>query len=162
MPTVEMSQPTIARLHFRVPTPHRTAFVQVYERELLAQLQKRGLHPAQEIPTSPLEDVFARLFHVESPRELKVIVAQLAADETWQRSLRALGAMCGNANSDGLLPYALDIYGTPLGPGRDIGAVRGMGTWRTYGAAEGLVSGFVRSIVQAENGHLWFATYGGG
>jgi signal transduction histidine kinase/ligand-binding sensor domain-containing protein len=162
MSTVEMSLPTIARLHFRVPPPHRTAFVQVYQRELLAQLQERGLRPAQETFTSPLEDVFARLFHVGNPQELKAIVSQLAADETWQESLRALGAMCGNANSDGLLPYALDIYGAPLGPGCDMGVVRGMGTWRTYGAAEGLVSGFVRSIVQAENGHLWFATYGGG
>lgn len=162
MPTDKIDGKTIARLHFRVPLQHDEAFVHAYENELLAQLKKCGLHEAEEIFTSPLADVFVHLFYVESPQALKVIATLLAADEAWQESLRSLGATCGNAGPDGLLPYALDLYSAPLGPGRVIGAVRGMGTWRTYGAAEGLVSGFVRSIVQGKDGHLWFATYGGG
>jgi hypothetical protein len=162
MPTDKIDGKTIARLHFRVPLQHGEAFVHAYENELLAQLKKCGLHEAEETFTSPLADVFVRLFCAESPQELKAIATLLAADEAWLESLRSLGATCGNAGPDGLLPYALDLYSAPLGPGRVIGAVHGMGTWRTYGAAEGLVSSFVRSIVQGKDGHLWFATYGGG
>ncbi len=162
MPTTTRKNKTIARLHFRVPPSHLDAFARTYERDLLPPLVARGLRVADLPFANPLADVFARLFYVESPNAAKAIATELANDSAWLEPLRALGAEYGNANTDGLLPYGLQLYRTPLGPGRAMGSVRGAGTWRTYGANDGLVSGFVPSIVQGENGHLWFATYGGG
>lgn len=48
------------------------------------------------------------------------------------------------------------------GEGREVAHVPARGNWRSYGAADGLVTSFVRSMVQDADGQLWFATYGGG
>ena len=50
----------------------------------------------------------------------------------------------------------------PAGPGKVFSGVKGQGHWRTFDGADGLAGGIVFSILEDQQGHIWFATSGGG
>ena len=152
----------IARLSFRLPLERVDEFGAIYAREFEPILTGYGLTIVDEAVVSPLNDVFARLFAVESPGALEEIRHELAVDPDWCERLSNWGAAFDRMSPEGQLPYALELFIAQAGAGREVAHMPARGTWRNYGAADGLVTSFVRKIVQDDAGQLWFATYGGG
>ena len=152
----------IARLSFRLPLERLDEFGQVYTREFEPILTSYGLVALDEAVDSPLPEVFARHFAVESPGALEEARHELATDPAWRQCLAKWGAALGRMGPDGQLPYELELFIAQAGEGREVAHIPARGTWRNYGAADGLVTSFVRKIVQDADGQLWLATYGGG
>ena len=153
---------TLIRLGFRIAPEQMDAFDLVYESRLMPVLDRCGFTPAQTSLRPMPEDVFARLFVIETSGELQQKRQVLAQDKEWCQALTELAMQFGNPMPDGLLFYALELYWMRSGSGRLVDSSESLGNWRMYDATRGLASGFVFSMLEDRDGRLWFSAFGGG
>ena len=162
-------EPTLARLSFPVPPERMAEFEAVYEEKAVPVLKTYGLVESPEEGRVGPDSLFSRLFELKAPSEVADKRQALQADPAWREVLQGLGATFRAAGPDSLIPYAFLTYSAPAGPGKVVSAGpgkvvpagSGTGSWREYGAAEGLTEVIVQSIFQDREGYLWFAARGG-
>jgi DNA-binding NtrC family response regulator/ligand-binding sensor domain-containing protein len=153
--------PTLVRLSFWLTSERIAEFEAVYQKEIAPFLLQRGLVESSERGRKTLEGVFSRLFEVETLAEVKGKAESLRGDPAWSAMLRSLGATFGSADADGRIPYNLDPYMVPSGPGTVVRAGQGRGCWRTFDGSNGLPDNWVHCILQDRDGNIWFATESG-
>ena len=152
---------TLARLSFQLPADTRDSFEEVFEHQLAPILKHHGLVAAAEVGRPSADNVFSRLFAVESPAAVPTLGAALKRDAVWQQ-LKRLAATLD------LLPFAnglhwhWGLYQALAGPGKTalVGSGFRQGLWQTLGVQDGLRH-WVSSVLQDREGQLWIGTTGG-
>ncbi len=161
-------EPTLARLSFLVPPERMAEFEAAYKEKAVPVLKTYGLAESPEQARVGRDSLFNRLFELKTPSEVEDKQQALQADPAWKEVLRGLGTTFRAAGPDSLIPYAFLPYSAPAGPGKVVPAGpgkvvpagSGTGSWRDYGAAEGLTEVIVQSVFQDREGYLWFAARG--
>ena len=105
--------PTLARLSFWVAPKQMYSFQVTYKKKLVPILEKHSLAESSKPGRRSVEDVFSRLFEVETPSEVAVKKRALRNDPAWQRALQNLGTVFGTPQPDGLLHHHFGVYRTP-------------------------------------------------
>ena len=163
-------------------------FEAVYEKELVPiLLHKHDLVKASKPDRVEVEGIFSRLFELASPSEIAVREQALHKDQAWWEALRHLGTIFGTtfaathpegdtyyycgyftagmvAEMAPLLRYQFGLYSAPVGTGRTVESVGGLrnGAWQDLSILEGLPESVISNILEDREGHVWFATRGGG
>ena len=147
-------QTPLARLCFRLPPDRIPEFETVYETQLVPLLEGHGLVASTESGRTTLEDVFSRLFELETPSGIIQVQEALQDDSAWQEALRNLGRAFGTADEDGLIQHSFKLYAAPAGSGKQAPEARGRGHWCSFDVSDGLGDGEVRAICQDREGCL--------
>ena len=155
------AEPTLARLSFWIPPEQMIEFEAAYEKQVVPILKRHDIVASTEHKRTTVDSVFTRAFAFKTPVEFMDLQRAFQSDPSYRKVLRTLGATFGTANINGLIRYAFSIYRTPTGPGQQIAAGLGQGHWTTYGVPEGLAHSYVYSMLQDQDGTLWFGTRGG-
>lgn len=158
----EKPQHTLVRLTFRIPQYQQSEFANIYNAQLLPILQRIGLTQSTQSPRKMPPDTYAHLLTIPSPEELNPLRQKLSRDSEWQKILTELAIPYKTTLPDGLLFYVLELYQTPAHKGQEIATQIEQGTWKTYDATHGLSGGFVFSMIEDNEGKLWFSAFGGG
>ncbi|OGG51169.1 MAG: hypothetical protein A3F84_19335, partial [Candidatus Handelsmanbacteria bacterium RIFCSPLOWO2_12_FULL_64_10] len=161
--------PTLARLSFWVPPERMAEFEVAYREKLVPILKAHGLAESSERGRATPADVFSRLFEFNTPSEVEEKQKTLRDDPAWTAALRGLGTDFGTTGPDVLIRHHLMIYSSLAGPGTVVSASpgkvtpagRGRGHWRNFDVTDGLAGAAVRSILQDQEGALWFGIEGG-
>ena len=155
---VRASEKPLARLSFGIPSERMEEFASVYERQFVPILEKYGLVQAAERDRAQAENIFSRLLELERPDAIIAANEALRQDPTWRAQLQKVARDFAPTAQDSLVPYTLQIYRTPAGPGRrtEVGAGFRKGQWHSLGVQDGLPASGVFSILQDRDGHLWF------
>ena len=168
LPAAAGSEPTLARLSFKVPSAQMEEFEAAYEEQGVPFLKKHGLVETSHRGRPTVEGVFSRLFEFESPAAWEEKREALEDDPQQKELLRRLSATFETLQERGSSSFT--IHSAPAGPGKTRAAGSGKtapvgpgkGHWRTYDVTNGLAGPWVRSIAQDREGNMWFATYNDG
>ena len=152
----ESEEPTLARLSFRVPPEHLSAFESAYEQQVAPILKRHGLVESLRRDRARVDSVFSRLFEFKSPTEWSEKVEGLRNDPAWQTALQRLGTAY-SATDDDTLRYHFSLYTAPAGLGRTVRVDPGLrqGLWQTFSSPS---SAAIPAILQDRRGYLWFGT----
>jgi ligand-binding sensor domain-containing protein/nitrogen-specific signal transduction histidine kinase len=153
---------TTARISFHLSPDDHEEFERCFRYKLVPILEKVGLRVSTKTGRQTVGSVFSKLLTADTPLDVLRFRETLTAGNRWQEVLREFALDYGNAAPDGLIRHTLALYEAPAGPGRELHGVNRKGTWHTFDVTDGLVSGFVWSILQSKSGKLWFTCYGGG
>ena len=149
----------VARLSFWIAPERLDEFTLVYDDLVVPILQRHGWVEAASCQRIVPQNLFSRLFAVETPALVRQQKRDLENDSTWQSALQRLSTTFATANED--LRYCFDLYTAPIGPGKTIDAAYGMRQklWQTFNVQDGLPSSLIFALLQDRQGHLWIATY---
>jgi ligand-binding sensor domain-containing protein len=153
---------TLARLSFWMPAERIEDFAAAYDRQLVPLLERHGLEASAPDGRPAVAGVFRRVFAVERPADIAVKARALARDAEWQATLRKVETRLEPAAPRDGVPYRLDVYATPAGPGqaRAMGSGFRQGVWQSFGILDGVPSLGVWGMLQDRHGHLWFGGVG--
>jgi ligand-binding sensor domain-containing protein len=159
---VYAAEPTLARLEFWVPPERMAEFASAYQEKVVPILMKQGLVESPKRGRATVDGVFSQLYAFQSPMEVGEAEVLLRDEMNRSGVLRDLGTTFGGSESDGSIKYRFQTYVTPSGLGTIVNAGLGTNRWATYDTGDGLGGSHVSSIIQAEDGALWFANWAEG
>ncbi|MEW6754237.1 MAG: sigma 54-interacting transcriptional regulator, partial [Candidatus Latescibacterota bacterium] len=155
---------TLCRLCFQVPRAQHRAFARLYEDRILPWLGQRGLCGSAAPARPTVATVFARLLAAGEPAQVAAWRQALERDAEWAALLQqASRALYGDADRPPV-PWTLDVYRAPSGPGRTVEVGPGLrrGLWQSFGVEDGLPIAHLADLCPDRHGHLWVATHGEG
>ena len=152
------TEPTLARLSFWVPPERMAEFAAAYEEQALPVLKQNGLIESSQRSRATVDNVFSRLFELETTAEITAKEQALQSDPAWQDVLRGLGTTFSIAGADDGMRHRFGLYTAPAGEGTTVLAGPGFrqGLWQNFSSQDGLPSYGVMDILQDRGGHLWF------
>ena len=150
------SPAALARLCFYLPADRVSQFESTFESKLLPRLKDYGLVPAADLGRETIDEVFHRLFSLESATEVTAVQRQLSRDADWEHALDEIGGDLGATIS-----FRFEAYRVtgPVGRHVEVDESReAEGNWTTFTTAN-LVSGdLVTCILRDREGRFWFST----
>ena len=157
---------TIARLTFPVPAERMPEFETLYVDQIAPIIVKLGLKESATKGRATTDDVFTRLFDLETPAEVIEKRERLRKDPSWRALLRDFENRFWQtpAASTGTGPgfpaafpdgFSFEFYSTRTWTGQRFPGGRGKGHWRTHDGTDGPIAGAVTALLQDSRGFLW-------
>ncbi|MFT5378117.1 MAG: signal transduction histidine kinase/ligand-binding sensor domain-containing protein [Candidatus Latescibacterota bacterium] len=170
LPRPPAAEPTLARLSFWVKSERMDDFATTYQSEIRPYLREFGIEESSIQGRAPVADVFSRLYEFATPADWIEAKRAMREDPRTLEFHRHLGDIVQTDQADGYIKNIFRLYYAPAGPGSSTvagpGQTRatgeGRGQWKTYDVTNGLAGPWVRTILQDNSGHLWFATINNG
>jgi len=170
LPKSPEAEPTLARFSFWVESERMDEFATIYQDEVRPYLREFGIEESSLQGRTTVADVFSRLYEFATPAAWIEAESALHNDPRTLELRRRLGDIMQTDQSDGYIKSSFRLYSAPAGPGTTIDAGpgqthttgEGRGQWKTYDVTNGLAGPWVRTILQDNSGHLWFATINNG